>query len=303
MQDFPSCLGVVPPPVDPPVNDTDDTNEGITLTIAPWYPQANNFVFECNPDFEATSYAWSFGDGQHSYGISNQNVYHTFTVDGEYEVTCTASDGIQTKMSILRVSVGAAPLVPPDENVSVSLEIAPFFPQGPQGENYVFVCTAHGFDATSYDWDFGDGQKLYDTQADNVWHTFDMPGQYQVDCTASDGVTRVQQSKIIVGGMPEDPTVLKDAVVTMASGFPQGNSVVLTCDTSAFTAASYTWFFGDGQKLTDMFSNNVWHTYDLAGNYTVECNAKDEMGLQLAKGFLDVSLPETVLPEIVQEID
>jgi PKD repeat protein len=261
-----------------------------TLTIAPWFPQGNNFVFQCNPSFPATSYGWSFGDGQYLYGIFNQDVYHTYSEDGEYEVTCSASDGTRYEASILRISVGTPPLVPPSNGTSVSLDIAPYFPQGEYGENYVFECNAEGFTATSYDWDFGDGQKLYDQQTNDVWHTFLVTGQYQVDCTASDGITRVQQSKIIVrGGLPEEPTDVLNATISIASGFPQGNNFVFTCETEAFTAVSYTWYFGDGQKQTDMQTNNLWHTYDAAGTYTVECDAKDEMGTELAKGFLDVS--------------
>lgn len=57
----------------------------------------------------------------------------------------------------------------------------------PKGGNYVFVCEAQGFTPTAYDWDFGDGQKLYDVTNRDVFHRYDNGGQYVVSCTASDG--------------------------------------------------------------------------------------------------------------------
>ena len=275
------------------------------VQISPWYPQGMNYVFHCVNDVAApTSFDWSFDDGQKLHDMQFDNIYHTFEAPGTYEVACTASNGVDTQVSLLKVTVGATQDVPPvitnttdnETNstnvttVSTSVNIAPYFPQGDFGQNFVFECNTEGFTATSYDWDFGDGQKMHDVSNANVWHTFSTDGSYAVECTATDSViSQVGEIHINVGGIVEYPTDLLDATVAVAPYYPQGMNYVFTCDTDAFTPASYTWMFGDGQQLVDVTNSDVWHTYDVAGNYTIECDVKDSDGSQLAKGFLNVS--------------
>jgi PKD repeat protein len=142
-------------------NQTNQTNQTNSKTgyisIASWYPQGMNYIFICNPSFGATSYDWNFGDGQKMFDVSNNNVWHTYSSAGIYEVTCTATNGVHTENNILKIKVGAIQDIPPG-NTSASVNIAPYFPQGQNGNEYVFNCNANGFTPTSYDWNFGDGQ-------------------------------------------------------------------------------------------------------------------------------------------------
>jgi len=233
------------------------------LEIAPWYPQGNSYVFLCSiPD---TSYDWDFGDGEKLYDIAESSVYHTFESPGTYEVYCEAGG----ERHLLRVKVGTEELVPPVDGASAKVSIAPWYPQ----ENrYVFICEEDGFEATSYDWDFGDGHKIYDLPFDNVFHEFSSEGDYLVSCTASDGLTRVGASTLIVGGIPEVPTELSDVELSVAPWFPQGLDVVFNCD-AGFDAEEYLFEFGDGSSLKVDF-DNVYHTFPASGGYEVTCTAK-----------------------------
>lgn len=67
--------------------------------------------------------------------------------------------------------------------ICATMNVKEWFPQGP---NYVFECHVHGFRPIAYDWDFKDGQKLYDIHNENVWHTYTQNGFYVPSCTASD---------------------------------------------------------------------------------------------------------------------
>jgi len=69
---------------------------------------------------------------------------------------------------------------------AVRLSIAPWFPQG---KNYVFKCNAAGFTPTSYDWDFGDGQRQFDTTRSNIYHKYDTAGSRTVTCIGKNGQT------------------------------------------------------------------------------------------------------------------
>lgn len=71
-----------------------------------------------------------------------------------------------------------------NESISANLSVADNFPQG---QDYVLECSAQGFSAASYNWYFGDGQYLFDTAQDSVFHTYG-PGSYTAACRASDGV-------------------------------------------------------------------------------------------------------------------
>jgi len=268
-----------------------------TLSIAPWFPQEKNYVFECSPDFAATSYDWNFADGQKMYDVTNANVYHAYTTNGVYEVSCTASDGVQTKTYILKITVGAQQDIPTNET-SVSLNIFPWFPQGNNGQIYVFSCDAAGFTPQKFDWNFGDGQKMYDVTNANVWHEYTIPGSHSVECTATNGeTTKMGEIQINVGGVIEVPTVLEDATLSVAPWYPQGLNYIFQCDVNGFTAATYSWDFGDGQKMMDVSNSNVWHTFSASGPYNVECTAKDSTGAHLAKSTLTVNaIDPNVIP-------
>jgi hypothetical protein len=57
----------------------------------------------------------------------------------------------------------------------------------PQIGAYVFECNTPGFTPTSYDWFYGDGEKLLDSPHQNVFHTYLQNGDYDVTCVARSG--------------------------------------------------------------------------------------------------------------------
>jgi hypothetical protein len=56
----------------------------------------------------------------------------------------------------------------------------------PKGADYVFVCEA---DSETYDWSYGDGEKLYDVKNKDTYHTFTASGTYSVTCSTESGET------------------------------------------------------------------------------------------------------------------
>ena len=167
---------------------------GASLSIADWYPKGGNYVFVCEAEgFTPTGYDWDFGDGQKLYDVANSNVFHHYSHNGYYDVSCTPADG-EGNYAIAHLGVDV-------DMAQAHVDIAPWFPQG---MNYVFECNTPGFGFTPefYDWDFGDGQKLYDVSNQNIWHTFGDSGEYMVSCTASDnyGNTVIGWRHVVVEG-------------------------------------------------------------------------------------------------------
>jgi len=95
--------------------------------------------------------------------------------------------------------------------------------------------------------------------------------------------------QINVGGIVEVPTVVENATLSIAPWYPQGLNYIFRCDVNGFTAATYSWDFGDGQKMMDVANSNVWHTFSASGPYIVECAAKDSTGAHLAKSTLNIN--------------
>lgn len=76
----------------PPI---DVSNEfSAVIAPAPWFPQGLNMVWYCNANGGSGQfkYDFHFGDGNHQYGVSNDNVYYTYPANGTYEAYCTVHD-------------------------------------------------------------------------------------------------------------------------------------------------------------------------------------------------------------------
>lgn len=156
---------------------------------------------------------------------------------------------------------------------SSEVKIAPWYPQE---NNYVFICDSSGFNATGYDWYFGDGEKLLNIQNSETYHSYSDSNAYNVSCTAKNLVS--QQTAMLTIGTDNQP-ITNDtnssltSSVSIAPWFPQGNSYVFICNTPGFTSNLYNWNFGDGEKLLEVSNNNVYHTYPDNNAYAVSCEA------------------------------
>ena len=99
-QNAASWYGIIE--ISPVVNQNSSAN----LIVSPYYPQGNNYDFQCNTlGFTPNSYSWNFGDGHQLLNIANSNVYHTYINSGTYNVTCSATDGQITETDSLIVNV------------------------------------------------------------------------------------------------------------------------------------------------------------------------------------------------------
>lgn len=105
---FPICIGNSTQPSIIIVNQTNQTiltNQSVTLSIAPWFPKGNNYIFRCiATGFTPTSYDWIFGDGQKTLNHNQNNVYHTYA-NGTYNVICIARNPQTSKSGNFTINV------------------------------------------------------------------------------------------------------------------------------------------------------------------------------------------------------
>jgi PKD repeat protein len=203
----------------------------------------------------ATGYSWDFGDGNTSTAANPANTYSNA---GSYTVTLMAM-GVGGTNSLTRSNYIVVTNPPPPV-------LADFVGDPTNGAAPLTVSfTNLSSGATSYSWDFGDGNT---STAANPANTYSNAGSYTVTLTAggAGGTNSLTRSNYIVVTNPPPP-VLADFV-----GDPTNGAAPLTVSFTNLSsgAASYSWDFGDGNTST---AANPANTYSNAGSYTVTLTA------------------------------
>ncbi len=122
-----------------------------------------------NSSTNATSYSWDFGDN----GISNDaNPQHTYLTGGVFTVklTATGDGGTNSTTKTVNIQNPIGPVA--DFTVGGSGSQAPC----------IITFTNNSQNATSYNWDFGDGETSVEQ---NPAHTFSNGGNFNVRLTAT----------------------------------------------------------------------------------------------------------------------
>lgn len=208
----------------------------------------------------STSWTWDFGDGGHGTG---SNPSHTYSSNGQYLITLTATDGHGCQSSyvdtlnlkdffvhIIQSKIhGCRPLtVDFSENVLTNV---------PYLSLYTFPVT--------YSWDFGDGGHGTGAIAS---HTYTDTGVFYAHITVTNpnGCTATDSVRIEVGWPPTASfTPARDTVCPFyALTFVNNSSV---------DADSFRWEFGDGFNLNITNHNDVSHEYGDTGLYKVVLHA------------------------------
>jgi len=214
-----------------------------------------------DPDGNALSYEWGFGDGQTASGKS---VSHVFSKPGIYTVSLTVNDGRNSDCSVntdaVMVRLNQQPIAYSGKDITTCA-----------GSEVLLDGSFSKGEGLKYSWDFGDGETA---QGVKVKHTYTKPGNYeavlttddekQTSCSvASSGV------KVFVNGAPQ---VILDNIGSACLGEkvkfdasakdPDGDSLV------------YTWDFGDGTTAKGSASQS--HVYNMGGTYRVEVSVDDK---------------------------
>jgi hypothetical protein len=84
-----------------------------------------------------------------------------------------------------------------------------------------------------------------------------------------------------------------DATLSIKPPYPKGSEFVFICDVDGFTPTSYSWFYGDGEKLINIQNGDTFHRYATTGAYNVTCMGTD--GTNTASASLTVNV-STVSP-------
>lgn len=179
---------------------------------------------------------------------------------------------VEARLDNFSIDVGAEGSVPPSAGFNIEQSASNYL-------EYTFSNTSTN--ATSYEWDFGDGNRS--TEASPV-HVYGSAGEYTVTLTASSDVglsTTFSKTINILAPVTADFTFQAD---------PDDYRTYSFTDASE-GAVMQLWEFGDGYQFTGM---DPTHTYEEDGEYTVTLTAYSETGntdvatakLLVAQGFV-----------------
>lgn len=224
-----------------------------------------------DPGGDPLTYTWTFGDAGTGTGAS---LTHTYTDQGTYNVSVTASDpgGSKSTATTSVTVTNVAPTI-----VSLSGDFS-----GNQGQtlSYSTVATDPGSDILTYTWDFGDGTATQKgTDKTSVTHVYSSIGVYTLTLTVEDedgGKVSQTRTVNIGNGAPSISSFTGDTSGDEGSTFRYS----VTASDPGGDTVTYAWNFGDGTTLAaSTTNNNVAHVYKDNGTFNVVVTVADPGGL------------------------
>jgi PKD repeat protein len=229
-----------------------------------------------DPDGDALTYAWSFGDGMTGTGIAPSHVYAD---NGSYTVSLTVTDskGAASAPATTTASVAnVAPVVTLPANQTATA-----------GSAYALSATFADAGVNDSPWGYsinwGDGtapttgSATSQSAAITASHTYAAGGTdtVRVTVTDKDGGAGAAKTPVSVAAANRPPTASPGGPYTGN----EGSAVTFNGSGSADpqgSALTYAWGFGDGATGTGV---SPTHTYADNGSYTVTLTVTDALGL------------------------
>jgi PKD repeat protein len=209
----------------------------------------------------ATSWLWSFGDGDSS---TQQNPVHIYTTPGPYNISLTISNaGCTYTYNFAGVTIGVGTIQPggPPDSLHVPDPVYNCIP-------YEMSFSNPAINTVAWFWDFGDGDTSW---IENPTHIYTTPGVFTVTLITWDAAgqtdTIVQPSSIYLTGSKADFTL-------NYSNNCQGSSIIV--NNNSINASTYLWDFGDGSTSVLQSPTHVYNTTGI--NYIVSLFVTDTSG-------------------------
>jgi PKD repeat protein len=207
------------------------------------------------PDDNATYWNWSFGDGNW-VNSTTQNITHTYWTGGSYTVSEKASNAYTSNTTTIT-----------DYITVYNKTTSSFTSNATTGITPVSIAfSGYGQNATSYYWEFGDGNTSTDQ---NPTHTYEIIGTYTVRYSTSNGHwTNWTNITNYISATPYAAPVAKFTSNITSGVYPL--SVEFTDQSTGLGIYNWYWLFGDGNLVSEQ---NPVHTFYSGGNYTVTMTA------------------------------
>ena len=160
---------------------------------------------------------------------------------------------------------------------------------------------AGGLEPYTINWDFGDDGSSEEND-DDVEHTFDVAGTYNVDLTVTDSSGRTASDSMSITVEEPPPLTSVDIISNDTEGVAPATFEFEANLTGGAEPFTYSWDFGDGSS-EENDDETVEHTFDVAGTYNVDLVVIDST-LQTASDSILITVEEPLFspsPTIPEE--
>jgi RHS repeat-associated protein len=221
-----------------------------------------------DPDNDALSYSWTFGDGTRS---SEANPAKVWTLAGLYDVVLSVNDGkVNGTDKVVRIAV-EDPNAPPLS----AFDVSTLTPAVGQSVTFTSRATDPNFDVLAHAWDFGDGTG---STAKNPVKTYATARTYEVKLTVSDGRGGSHTSSRSLAVKEANRPPVAAFTVSIVSSSSHGMVVQFdasrSSDPDGQPLLAYEWDFGDG-AIPSNGSSTPQHTYAQARDYVATLRVFD----------------------------
>ena len=211
-----------------------------------------------DPNGDALTFAWSFGDGGTATGAT---VTHSYAQNGSYAVRVIVTDagGLADTATTTATISNVAPTFAPAAGATIH-----------EGDTYTGTgsFTDPGADTFTATVSYGDGTATtalpLDGRSFTLSHQYASAGTFTLTVTVSDGTETVTQQRTITV-LSSKPTAVVNGPYIAAEGTAIAMSAAASTDPNG-EALTFAWTFGDGGTGTGA---TVSHTYTQNGTYTV----------------------------------
>ena len=229
-------------------NYIDLTQPSISISSTPQAscaPSNITFTATVNSNIPASSYFWTFGDGNTAAG--GASISHVYANPGTYSVTVnyTTGPGCNFVSTVYTVVVGAQP------TASFTATPNPVCPD----QLVSFTNGSSNAPGTTYSWNFGDGGSSTLT---NPTHAYGSAGTYTVVLTVNNNGCINTFSMVITVHPP---------MAQFNPVYSCTNKLQVSFNNTSTGAMVWAWDFGDG--ATSSLQNPPPHTYLAFGTYNV----------------------------------
>lgn len=190
-----------------------------------------------------------------------------------FAITAVNTDGTETTLSNT-ITYTEESTAEPTELVA---EISASATEGTAPLTVSYDASSSTGNISSYAWSFGDGSS---SSANNIDHTFSIPGTYQTQLTLTDSDGNTSSDKITITVAEATVENVPPTAVITPSATTGEAPITLSFDGSNSsdadgTLTSYSWNFGDGSSASSKVAS---HTYTDAGSYTISLTVSDNLG-------------------------
>ena len=246
----------------PPVANAGGPYTGVAGAAVPFSGSGSS-----DPQGQALTFAWSFGDGSTGTGATPSHIY---TAAGTYAVSLTVTDSSSLTGTATGKATIAAALQPPVANPG-----GPY--TGSAGTPLSFNGTASSDpqgQALTFAWSFGDGSTGTGATPS---HIYTAAGTYAVSLTVTDSssLTGTATGKATIAAALQPPVANPGGPYTGSVGTPLTFNGTASSDPQG-QALTYAWTFGDGNNGAGASPS---HTYTSAGAFSVTLTVTDTNNL------------------------